>query len=98
MTVDQIHPADEMPAVREHFEAILAGTGATGRVIRCLRRDGTVRLVNIDGSAIVLDGVQYLVGFFTDVTEARRLEVAGSQARPGDGSDERRDPDHLPDG
>ncbi len=75
MTVDQIHPAEEMPAVRKHFEAILAGQGTTTRVIRCLHRDGTVLLANIDGSSFVIDGVRYVVGFFTDVTELRRLEI-----------------------
>jgi PAS domain S-box-containing protein len=83
MTVDQIHPVEEMPAVNAHFEAILAGQAPMERVIRCLRRDGTVRLVNIDGSAIVINGVEYLVGFFSDVTE--QIAAEEERARLVDG-------------
>ncbi len=75
MTVAGIHPADEMPAVREHFEAMLADNRPVVRAVRCRRKDGAELVVNNSGSTIVVDGARCLIGFFSDITEIRRLEV-----------------------
>ena len=75
MTIDQLHPPDELPAVQAHFEAILANHQGDVRDIRCLRRDGSVLVASINGSAILIEGVRYVVGSFTDRTELHRLEI-----------------------
>ncbi len=68
MTIHDIHPPDAqlLPA----FE-----TGSDVFAVPCLRRDGTVALADIRASMADIDGVPCVIGFFSDVTEARRLEA-----------------------
>lgn len=74
LTISDIHPPADLPAIRDQFRAVAAGRLALARSIPCRRKDGTVLLADIRGSYAVLDGVTCAIGFFTDVTEVRRLE------------------------
>ena len=77
MTVHEIHPPADLPRIIEQFEALATGSTTVARSIPCLRKDGVTRLVDVKGSMVVMDGVAYNVGFFTDVTE----QVAAEEAR-----------------
>lgn len=72
--VPDIHPADELPQILDNFSIRSVG-GGVSRSIPVVRKDGTRLLVDINASRAEIDGVPCLVGFFTDVTEARRAEV-----------------------
>lgn len=74
MAVPDIHPAGELPLILDQFSAVAAGRIRDARSIPCRRKDGSVLLADIRGSSAVLDGVACNIGFFTDVTEVRRLE------------------------
>ena len=74
LSVDDIHPPESVPTALLDFR-----DGGQGRTIEtrsrpCLRKDGTVLLVDIKATRAVVDGVACKIGFFTDVTELRRLE------------------------
>jgi PAS domain S-box-containing protein len=75
LTIHDIHPAPDLPMALDRFQAIANGRIPAARSVPCQRKDGTVLLVDVKGSAAVVDGVACNVGFFTDVTELRRLEV-----------------------
>lgn len=75
LTVRDIHPPDALPAILERFEAALSTGTGEGRSIPCLRKDGTVLLADIKAAAAEIDGVSCLVGFFSEVTELRRIEA-----------------------
>lgn len=79
LTIRDIHPAPDLPAAIEQFGALADGRLAVARSVPCRRKDGTVILADIKGSAAILDGVACNIGFFTDVTELRRLEAHDRQ-------------------
>jgi PAS domain S-box-containing protein len=75
LTVHDIHPMQDLPAVLNQFQALADGRITVARSLPCQRKDGTVLLIDIKGSAAVVDGVACNIGFFTDVTEVHRLDV-----------------------
>ncbi|HEY3548354.1 MAG TPA: PAS domain S-box protein [Propionicimonas sp.] len=74
MTIRDLHPPESLPAILDEFN-VFSGSGGVHRSVPCLRKDGRVVLADIRASAIVIDGVPCVTGFFTDVTEIRRLEA-----------------------
>ncbi|HEX6139554.1 MAG TPA: EAL domain-containing protein [Candidatus Limnocylindria bacterium] len=74
MSVPDIHPADELPGILDDFRRTSVG-GGLSRSIPVIRQDGTRRLVDISTSLIEIEGVACMVGFFTDVTEARQRDA-----------------------
>ena len=42
--------------------------------IPLLRKNGEIRYADISSSRILLDGKEYLIGFFRDITERKRAE------------------------
>ncbi|HEY5436434.1 MAG TPA: EAL domain-containing protein, partial [Candidatus Limnocylindrales bacterium] len=75
LTVHDIYPAPDLPMALDRFQAIADGRIPAARSVPCRRKDGTTLLADIKGSSAVVDGVPCIIGFFTDVTELRRLEV-----------------------
>lgn len=75
MGVSDIHPPADLPILLDWFRAAAADRSTIARSIPCRRKDGTVRLADIRSSPAVVDGVACNIGFFADVTEARRLEA-----------------------
>ena len=75
LTVHDIHPTQDLPAVLNQFQALADGRITVARSLPCQRKDGTVLLIDIKGSAAVVDGVACNIGFFTDVTEVHRLDA-----------------------
>lgn len=75
MAVSDIHPTADLPMILDRFRATAAGRIPVARSIPCRRKDDTVLLADIRGSQAVLDGIACNIGFFTDVTDVRRLEA-----------------------
>ena len=78
MGAPDIHPSEELPRILEDF-AERSLRGGISRSIPVVRQDGTRLLVDISTSLADIDGVECMVGFFTDVTEARSIEAHNRQ-------------------
>jgi PAS domain S-box-containing protein len=74
LSVRDVLPAGLRAVALEAFR----GLGVGHEVISnapCLRRDGSLLLADIKASAMVIDGAPCVVGFFSDVTDLRRVEA-----------------------
>ncbi|HEY8800987.1 MAG TPA: EAL domain-containing protein [Candidatus Limnocylindrales bacterium] len=74
LSVHDIHPTDDLPAVLDQFHTTVGGRITVARSVPCVQKDGTVRLADIRGSQAVVDGVVCNIAFFTDVTALRAAE------------------------
>lgn len=74
MSVRNIHPEENWEYVFSEFEALARGEKTFSPSIPCLRKDGAIIYANINSAKIVIDGRECNVGFFTDVTERKRIE------------------------
>ena len=72
--VADIHPKESLGQVLAAVEAQRSGEEPLAKGIPCLRKDGTVLYADIMTAAVEMGGRVHLVGFFTDVTEHRKLE------------------------
>jgi PAS domain S-box-containing protein len=72
LSVPDIHPKEALDRVVEAFEIIING-GKASYELPCLRKDGGVIYVRINGAAIDISGKQWVYGFFTDITEQNNL-------------------------
>ncbi|MBN1763169.1 MAG: response regulator [Methanomicrobia archaeon] len=71
--VSDIHPKEDLEWVISEFEAQVRREKTLAASIPCLRKDGTVIYVDVNTTPIVIDGRESNVGFFTDITERKRL-------------------------
>ena len=76
LSVMDIHPAEELPAVLEKFQAQAAGRIRINEDAPVLRKDGTVVYADITGETIIYHGRPCLIKFFRDITERKRAEAA----------------------
>ena len=74
LMVQDIHPPQLLPMILGQFQSLAHGRITMATSIPCVRKDGSVLLVDIKGSRAVLDGVPCTIGFFTDVTALRAAE------------------------
>ena len=74
MSICDIHPKDELKYVISQFEAQVKGEKTLALDIPCLRKDGTVIYVNVNGAVALIDGAECMTGFFTDITECKKVE------------------------
>jgi PAS domain S-box-containing protein len=74
LTVRDIHPPAALPKILGDFEAHAAAGTSIAWSVPCVDRDGRLLLVDIRSSPAVVDGVPCVVGFFSDVTDLRRIE------------------------
>jgi two-component system, sensor histidine kinase and response regulator len=72
--VSDIHPPQDLERVEAAFMAQVRGEKTLAPVLPCLRKDGTTIYADINASRLVVDGKDCNVGFFTDVTERKRIE------------------------
>ncbi len=73
LSVDDIHPREDLPLVREDFAKRIRGEKAA-ETIPVLRKDGRIFYADIGANLITLDGERYLIGIFRDITERKRAE------------------------
>ncbi len=71
LTVRDIHPADALPGVMEHFELQVRGETDLATDLPVLRRDGSIFYADISASHIQLGGKSLLFGCFRDVTDRK---------------------------
>lgn len=74
LTIEKIHPQEVLPRVKEEFQKMLSGASSSAKMIKTLRKDGSVFYADIDAVQLNSKGKQFLFGFFSDVTEARNAE------------------------
>ncbi|MBU0755887.1 MAG: PAS domain S-box protein, partial [Planctomycetes bacterium] len=81
MGVANIHPPESLEHVLSEFESQARREKTLASDIPCLRKDGTIFYADIFAAPIVLDGYEYNVGFFIDVTERKLKEDELAKAR-----------------
>jgi len=75
MQVHNIHPKENLEYVLSEFEAQARGEKTLAPSIPCLRKDGTIIYADIKTTKAVIDGRECNVGFFTDITEHKRIKT-----------------------
>jgi len=75
MGVRDIHPKEDLEYVISEFEAQARGETILLQGIPCLRKDGVIMYVDINTAMVLIGGRQYNVGFFTDITERKRIRA-----------------------
>ncbi len=73
LTVDDIHPASDLPAVLENFQKQAKGEIYQTNNIPCITKNGKVIYVDISAKSTIVDGVVCNIGFFRDVTERKKI-------------------------
>ena len=83
LNVSDIHPAESIQQIVDHFGALARNDNLLAPNIPCLRKDGSVFYADIMGAAVAMEGRNLNVGFFTDVTGRKKAEEAlrGSENR-----------------
>lgn len=73
LSVSDIHPKDKFEHTISEFEAKRRGEKALAPDIPCLKKDGTVIYADITTSRALIDGRECNIGFFSDVTERKKM-------------------------
>ena len=81
LSVEDIHPPQEVARIREHFYALLEGRLETYENCPFLRKDGSVFYVDISAKPITYHGRRSLIGFFRDITERKQAQEALERER-----------------
>jgi PAS domain S-box-containing protein len=76
LRLEDIHPEKDREFVVAEFHALISGDRKSTTEIPCRRKDGTHFYADIAASVAVIDGRECLVGFFVDVTERRKAQLA----------------------
>jgi len=74
MSVADIHPAADVPAVVEAFQAGARRQSYVHENMPILRKDGSVFFADIGNNRIVYAGRLCVIGFFRDISERREAE------------------------
>lgn len=74
LSVYDIHPKESLPYVIDQFEKQIRKEILIAKDIPVLRKDGTVFFVDVSSSPISVNGKEYLLGMFRDITERKRNE------------------------
>lgn len=80
MSIEEIHPTDDLPQVISEFKAQTQGLKAMTTDIPCIRQGGTVFYVDISAAMTTFDGRECSVAFLSDITEIKRLRELKSRA------------------
>ncbi len=80
MSVLDIHPQEDLPAVLEGFQSQAAELFARADALPVCRKDGSVFYADVTANRIVYNGRPCLIGFFRDITERRKAEEATRQS------------------
>ena len=76
MLVRDIHPKEEIKRVFTEFRAMTQGEKRLAQNIPCVRKNGTIIYTNINSTQVAIDGIEYIVGFFQDITKRVDAEAA----------------------
>ncbi|MDM7918958.1 MAG: PAS domain-containing protein, partial [Methanosarcina sp.] len=78
--VHNIHPEESLNEVFAEFDAMKLGKKTWAVNIPCMRKNGSIFYANISMTPIVIDGVKCSAGFFTDITESKKIEESLSKS------------------
>jgi|GEM_PF-6384305 len=76
LSVHDIHPRDKVDCILEKFQATATEGKSKAKDIPCLRKNGTIFFADIGGASITIDGESCNVGFFSDTTERKMVQIA----------------------
>jgi two-component system, LuxR family, sensor kinase FixL len=76
LSVMDIHPAEELPALLEKFQTYAAGHIRINEDAPVVRKDGTMVYADIAGEGITYHERPCLIVFFRDITERKLAEAA----------------------
>ena len=76
LRVEDLHPEEELPGVRDEFQAMVAGKTDRAYDIPCLHKNGSVFYNDIRMAHFVIGAVKFNVGFFTDSSSRRQAVEA----------------------
>lgn len=74
LSVYDIHPKESLPYVVDQFERQIREEILVAKDVPVLRKDGTVFFADVSSSPINVNGREYLLGMFRDITERKRSE------------------------
>ena len=74
MSVESIHPKESLPHITHEFDRMVSGETKQSPPLPVLRKDGGIRYVIVNSAVVELDGKPRILGFFTDITEIKRIE------------------------
>jgi PAS domain S-box-containing protein len=72
--VNKIHPKKDLPYVLDQFKKQVQGKIALAKNIPILRKDKKVIYCDVNSKIIEIEGKKYLLGFFRDITERKKIE------------------------
>ncbi|MFC1739104.1 PAS domain S-box protein [Planctomycetota bacterium] len=75
MGVRDIHPKEKLEYVFSEFEAHARDKIILLSDIPCLRKDGTIIYADIKTANMMIDSRECSIGFFTDITERKRIRT-----------------------
>jgi len=81
LNIDDIHPKEDLPAIRESFKKQLRGEISLVPKVPMLRKDGSVFYADINAAPVTWGGKQCLCGIFRDITDKQKLEDQLLQAQ-----------------
>ncbi|MEI7768759.1 MAG: response regulator [Chloroflexales bacterium] len=81
LTMRDLHPSEALPQVVAEFEALARAEKVQVSGIPCRRKDGRVFYADIKATEARLDGQEFLVGFFSDITERIHAQDALTEER-----------------
>lgn len=79
--VADVHPKDDLPHVVEQFSRQARGEITLAKNIPVMRKNGDVFYVDINSTPITINGSEFLVGIFRDISEREDAVVALQQSR-----------------
>lgn len=74
LSVNDIHPVEELPGVVVQFERQMRGEVSLAPDLPVKRKDGTIFFADVNASAVELRDRPCMIGVFRDVTERKRAE------------------------
>lgn len=74
LAIAKLHHKKDLPYVLEQFAKVAQGEITLAEDIPILRKDDTVVYCDVNTQRLKLEGEEYLVGFFRDITERIRAE------------------------
>ena len=75
LSIDDIHPRKDLPAIQESFEKQLRGEIRLEPGVPMLRKDGSVFFADINATPLALGGRQCVCGIFRDISDKKKLEA-----------------------
>ena len=72
--IQDIHPEEDLPYVMEQFNKIIRREIELAMDIPMQRKDRSVFYTDVNSFPLIIDGKQYIIGLFRDITERKKAE------------------------